>query len=373
MKILILNWKDIKNPDSGGAEYYIHTIIEKVVSKKNTVTLFTSRFKGGSKKESFLDGRFIVFRKGSKFTVYFWAPVYYILFLRKNNYDLIIDCENGIPFFSPVFSRVPCIFVVYHIHKEVFNRELGVFKRMLGNFLEGFLMPKVYGNIPIVTISKCTGKDLMKLGFTEKNINIICPGISLPSDLQDIKKTDYPSIVYFNRFSKYKNVEDTIYVLQKLIKEIPDIKLSIGGCKGTARENEYKKLVRNLGLDNNIEFFPFVEKDTDKFNILGFHWVHILPSMKEGFGISVIESAAVGTPTVGYDVPGLRSTVINGKTGFLVPYRNVDMLVKATLEILTRDKTREYMVKNCKEFSRNFTWEKTANEFMQIIEKYIHN
>jgi len=368
MKILIFNWKDVYHPEAGGAEQYLYEIIKRLVKEDHEVTLLTSLYIGAKREEVTFGGKLRILRKGNKFTTYLWAPFQFFHKLKIKRYDIILDSENGIPFFTPFFIRSPKICIVYHVHKEVFRKELGIIS-IIGYFLEDILMPIVYRKIPFITISTCTRKDLEKLGISKKHIFIVVPGINV-DEKQKFNKTNWPSLLYFNRFSKYKNVEDTVYVLKKVKEKIPETRLSLGGCKGTREERKIKHLVEKLNLFDSVDFFSFVPQEK-KDEIFAKHWVHILPSMKEGFGMSVIEAAKNGTPTVGYDVPGLRSTVRNGETGFLVPYRRVDLLADAVLKILQNDKLRQSMSEKGIEFSKNFDWEKTYIEFMKIIKQEI--
>ena len=123
MKILILSWRDIKHPWKGGAEVYLHEISKNLVKKGHEVTYFGSMHPGGSLVSENIDGVNVI-RKGNRFTVYLWAIWYYIFQFRKK-FDVIIDQNNGIPFFSPVYvSSTPIICLTHHIFKNQWFKEM---------------------------------------------------------------------------------------------------------------------------------------------------------------------------------------------------------------------------------------------------------
>ncbi len=141
-RVLIINWRDISHPWSGGAEIYMHEIGRRLVDMGMEVGWLCQRHAGSSRNE-ILDGIHIR-RVGGRFTLYPRAALTYLFSLR-GRYDVIVDCENGIPFFSPLFARVPTVLLVHHVHREIFRRETHPPLRWLGYWLEGWLMPRVYG------------------------------------------------------------------------------------------------------------------------------------------------------------------------------------------------------------------------------------
>src|SRR5262249_16634765 len=136
-----------------------------------------------------------VIRRGGIYTVYFFAVLYY-LFNFRNKYDAIVDCENGIPFFTPLFIKKPIILLVHHVHQEILRNFLRIPFRQIATFLEGKVMPFIYRNNSIVTVSESSKKEIINLGFTKKeNIEVIYNGI-YPTSTLKLSKTVYPSFVY---------------------------------------------------------------------------------------------------------------------------------------------------------------------------------
>lgn len=350
MNILIFNWRDKKHPFSGGAEIYIQEIAKRLARMGHKITLFCSRF-GGLKSKDEYDGIKII-RRGGKYTVYLSAFFWYVFF-NKEKYDVVIDCENGIPFFTPLFIRKPKILVVHHIHREIFPLEVPKIISLLLSFLETKLMPFLYKKIQVVAVSKSTKEDLIKIGFDERKIKIIYNGID-HSKFFLTPKTDKPRIIYIGRIKKYKRIDLLLKAFDIVSKYFPDAELYIVGSG--------KK--KNC---NNKIFTGFVSEE-EKIRLLGSSWVFVNPSYKEGWGISIIEANMCGTPCIAFDVPGLRDSIKHKRTGILVKEDgNVQKLAEAIIMVLKDDKLRQRLSKNALEYSKKFSWDKTAKEFLDVI------
>ena len=149
--ILILVWRDLVNTtDFGGSEVYSDKIATGLKNQGYNITIFSSKGKE-QKADEILDGiRYI--RRGSRYTVYFWAALHYLLSLRKTT-DFIIDVENGIPFFSPLYSNKPKVALVHHFHNGQWFKEFPFPIAVVGYYIERILMPFVYRKTKFVTVS----------------------------------------------------------------------------------------------------------------------------------------------------------------------------------------------------------------------------
>lgn len=362
MKILIFNWKDIKHPYAGGAEVHMHELAKVWIDNGNEVSWFCPKFKNAKKYEVIDKIKF--YRSGGRYSVYLIAPFYYLLkFAGK--YDTIIDVENGIPFFTPFFSRKKKFLVILHVHKDVFFKELPLFSAYFAYFLEMKFMPLVYRKIQFITISENSANDIKKYCLTNKKIEIVYPALLLENYSKG-KKTIYPSVSYVGRLKGYKSVNDLINAFSIVIKKIPNAKLFIAG-RGES-ENELKNIVVKLKLSNNVNFLGFISEE-DKVKIMQKSWVTVNPSFIEGWGITCIESNACGTPVIASDVGGLRDSVKNGKTGFLFEYGNIEQLASKISFILKNKKLREMMNLESIKWASNFSWKKSANKFFDIINR----
>ncbi len=362
MKILIFNWRDITHPWAGGAEKYIHEI-GKRLAKKHEVTLFCSRYPGSLKGEV-IDGIEII-RDGGKFTTYIYAAVKYLSKLRKRDYDVVVDDINGVPFFTPLYSRKPIVAIIHHIVGwKIFRRELPLPLAVIGYLCERSI-PYIYRNCKFVTVSESTKEELKRFGIKESNITVVPNGIDLNPHLG--KKSEKPVVVYFGRIKNYKRVDHILKAFSIVKRKIPDAELVIAG---RGEITHLKNLAKDLNIDGSVIFMGEVDEKR-KVEILSSSWVYVIASTKEGWGISVIEANACGTPAVAYDVPGLRDSIKHGYNGLLVENGNIEALANAIIHLLKDDELRKELSRNAIEWAKQFSWDKSAEEFERLIQSLV--
>jgi len=359
-KILIFNWRDTKHRYAGGAEVYIHEIAKRFVKSGYTVTLFCGN-DGTSSRYETVDGVEVI-RRGGFYFVYFWAFLYYISRF-KDKYDTVIDCENGIPFFTPLYVRKKMLCLMFHVHQEVFRRSLIKPLAWIALFLEKRLMPVVYKNVNFVTISNSSKKDMIKLGLNKDRIDIIEPGVNL-NEFKPGKKSKIPLVLYIGRLKFYKRVDLFIKVASKVVRKIPNVQFVVAG-DGEEMDN-LKRLVKKMSLINNVTFLGRVS-ERKKIELYQNAWVFVNPSLMEGWGITTVEANACGTPVVASDVPGLRDSLLNLSGGYLVKYADVEEFSKHVLKLIKNRSLSSRMSKDAVAWSRNFSWNRSASLFMDIV------
>ncbi len=365
LNILIFNWRDTKHKWGGGAEAYLHELGMRWVAEGNSVTIFCGN-DYANKRDEMVNGVRIM-RRGGFYTMYVWATVYYVFNLR-GKYDLVIDSENGIPFFTPLFCRKPIFLLIHHVHQEVFTKHLKFPFSQIARLIEGKLMPYVYREKQIITVSESSKKEIIKLGFVDSSdIKIVNPGIEL-SKFGKAKKTKNPSIVYIGRLKPYKNVEIAIKAFRKVVASYPHAVFHIAG-EGESRES-LVALSTQLGLSKSIIFHGKVS-ERKKAELLATSWVAVQPSMIEGWGITVIEANASGTPVIASNVNGLRDSIIDKKTGLLVRVKDVNEFAHAMLRTLDSKSFRAKITKSAYAWSKNFDWNKSANSFFMVIQNAV--
>ncbi len=164
MRLLVLNWRDIRHPQAGGAEQFMHQIVRRWVAAGAHVTWFTARPRGQDASEV-IDGiRFV--RSGGDLSLYLHAAARMVRL--RTDVNVIVDCQNGIPFFSPLFAgtAVPVVQVVHHVHQDQFDTRFPRPVAALGRFLEGTATRRVYGPRAVVAVSPSTRRELRhRLGF----------------------------------------------------------------------------------------------------------------------------------------------------------------------------------------------------------------
>lgn len=361
LRILIFNWRDVRHVWAGGAENYIHELSKLWVEQGYQVTVFCGN-DGKNPRYETIDGVQVV-RRGGFFTVYFWAVMYYI-FRFRGIYDLVIDSENGIPFFTPLYVGKAKLLLIHHIHQEVFRNHLPLPLAVIAAFLEGKLMPLVYKNQRVVTVSNSSKSEILKLGKDFFGaIEIVNPGIHTEKFL-NLKKTENPSFLYLGRLQPYKNIEVAIKAFAEVVAKYPESTLTIAGFGESMIS--LKKLAAELAVDKSVIFTGRVSEER-KYQLLSESWVMLQPSMIEGWGITVIEANASGTPVVASNVNGLRDSVVDGTTGMLVRPKDVKMFSKVMIDLIENKEFRDYLSAQAIKWSLNFSWVNSANKFLKIM------
>lgn len=361
MKILFFNWRDITNPRSGGAEVYIHEIAKRLATS-HEVVIFCSKYDGCRDTDE-LDNVKVI-RRGGALSLYFYAFFDYLFKLRKEKFNVIIDSINCVPFFTPLFIRKPKIAIIYHlVNKKTISQELS-FPADLLAWLAQRLIPLIYRNINFITISDSSYNDLIQFGIPRNNLNVIYCGINHDLLSPGIK-SNKPIISYVGVIKRYKQLDHLLKAYQLVRNEIPKIELVIAGKRDCS---ELKNQARKMGLENSINFMGEIS-EKEKVKILQRSHVFAICSVKEGWGISVIEANACGTPAIAYDVPGLRDSIQHQKTGLLVSYGNWKELANTLVTILKDSSRRENLSKNALKWAANFNWDKSADDFMKIVHR----
>ncbi len=365
MKILILNWQDIKNPLSGGAEVHLHEIFSRVAKLGHEITLYCSTFKGAKKEENI--GGIRVIREGGRYLFNFRVIYKYITKFRSENYDIVIDDMNKIPFFTPLYVKRPLFFIIHHLFNKSIFLEVSWPMALYVYIMEqlGLYICKKKG-VPVIVVSPSTKAEIVQRGIEPKKVYFVynCVDHNLYQPAEN-NRSSSQIIGYFGRIKKYKSIEHLLQAFAIVIKEYPDLKLVIIG-DGDHRLN-LQNLSKALGIERNVEFTGFVDEVT-KVKLLQQMWFLVNTSSKEGWGLTVIEANACKTPTIASNVPGLRDSVKDNETGLLYEYGNIPELTKK-IKLLLDDKTlREKLSTNAYQWAKTFDWDVAARTTIEILQ-----
>lgn len=361
-----MNWRDIKSPLAGGAEIFTFENAKRWIKAGHEVAWFASSFEG-AKEEEIIEGIRII-RRGTEFTVHYQAFRHYQK-LIKGKFDLVIDQINTVPFFTPLYVKEQKIVLIHQLSKNVWFYEIFFPLSLIGYIAEYFYL-KIYRNTPILTVSESTKKDLLDLGF-EKNIFIVPEGISfLPLPNVSEKEKD-PTLIFVGRLRRSKRADHVVHALRILRERIPNLKLRIVGSRGRPRYKiKLDNLIRKFNLENHIIYHGFADEETKRRLIRTSHAV-IVPSVREGWCLVVTEANALSTPAIGYNIPGLRDSIRDGETGLLTQKNNPQSLADAIYNLVTNEPLRMKLSKNALEWSREFSWDKSAEKISEAFKKII--
>jgi glycosyltransferase involved in cell wall biosynthesis len=361
-KFVAVNWRDLKNPDAGGAEVHLHEILKRLASDRHEVTYFVSNFPGGSEEETY-DGIRVV-RAGRWYDANYVIPRRVSAHLRDHDCDLIIEDINKIPFFLPFYTRRRVVAVVPHLFGgTVFQETNPLFASYV--YLWEKLIPRAYRKCRFVVISPSTKEDLVRRGIPADRIDVVMCGLDHSTYRNlGLERYSEPTVVHFGRVRKYKSIDMVIEAYALVRERIPSARLLIIG-DGPERENLIR-LAWRRGLAESVEFLGGVDT-TRLVEILNRSHVFLNASPKEGWGLTVVEANACGLPVVASRRPGLQDSVKDGVTGFLVPYGDVRAFADRAVEIITDPALSKRMGGAAIDWARSLTWSRTGSEMLKIF------
>ena len=356
---------------AGGAEVYTHEISRRLVRMGNEVILVTSRPEG-LPEEEVIDG-YKVIRSGNRYTVYLNVRKVYRR-LKEEGFkpDVIIDEVNTIPFMTPKFAEEPIIMLIHQLCRDCWRYAISPLIQPLGWLLERRLhrayIREAKGKLKaIITVSNSTKLDLIELGYPEEIIQIVPNGINweLYKNCYKISDEKDETVSYLGRITPYKRLEDLIRAWNIVEKEDKEAELVIAG------RPDPKYIKRLKGLSERLELkrvnFKVRISEGEKLRILAKSKALIYTSIREGWGQTVVEAAACKTPTIAYNVPGLRDSVKHMETGILVEPENIKELSEAIIRLLRDEGLRKKLSEKAFNYSKTFSWESSARMFYEVL------
>ena len=358
-QVVFLSWRDTRNPEGGGAERYLESMAAGLVERGASVTIFCAGH-AAAPPDEVVDGvRFV--RRGSKLSVYLQG----MRALRRGELgrpDVVVDVQNGLPFFTRLVTRTPVVVLVHHVHREQWPVVYPGLTGRVGWFIERRVAPLLYRRSQYVAVSQATRGELQGLGVRGPRIAVVHNGTD-PVVAVRPGKSPTPVVAVVGRLVPHKQVEHAIDAVLSLRATHPQLRLHVvGGGWWEARLHDYARV---RGAGDAVVFEGHVD-EARKHEIYEEAWVLALPSLKEGWGLVVGEAGMHGTPTVAYsDAGGTRESVVDGLSGILVPDRAG--FAAAIGALLDDEETRERLGRGARVTSHAFTWGHAQESFAAVV------
>jgi glycosyltransferase involved in cell wall biosynthesis len=359
LRFLFINWRDIRNPEAGGAEVFTHEVAKRWVDQGHEVTLLTSGFDGAPGVE-IVDG-VSVRRIGRLRTGTFHLLVQREL-ARLRGFDLVVDEINTAPFLTPLWrNRLPPVVALIHqLAEDVLDSEFPRPVAALGRWLEPRTL-RLYRDLPVVTVSESTRRDLERIGLHD--VSVVPDGRDEAPDLGPVEKEPDPTFLYVGRLAANKRPDHALTAFAHIQRLVPEARLWMVG-QGPLEQTLSKS------LPPGAEMLGFVPRDELYRRLARAHCL-LVPSVREGWGLVVIEANSVGTPAVGYDVPGLRDSIRHGRTGRLASAGNSDALAREAFAMVRDDAAYAAMRSEAMRWAASFSWDSTADELMARLRQVL--
>jgi glycosyltransferase involved in cell wall biosynthesis len=362
--IVVLNWRDTANPEGGGSEVYVEHLARRWARDGHRVTLVCAAHSAAPGLEE-RDGIRIV-RVGSKLTVYSRARA----LLRRGalgRVDVVVDTQNGIPFFARYVTDAPTVVLVHHIHREQWPVVYDPLRARVGWFVESVAAPRAFRGTTYVAVSEATRTELIDQGVAPDAIHVVHNGTEALRDSGCTPETA-PRILVLGRLVPHKRVEHVLVAASRLRGRHPGLTVAVVGDGWWA--DELHEAARRHGVADIVEFTGHVSEE-EKARQVDRAWVLALPSLKEGWGLVVMEAASRGVPTVAYaDAGGVTESIVDGVTGLLVRGGEGDY-VEALDVVLADGDRRTEMGHQARVRSTAFSWDASAAKFLGILQQAV--
>jgi glycosyltransferase involved in cell wall biosynthesis len=354
--VLFVNWRDTAHPEGGGSERYVERMAQGLAARGYRVTVQCAAHAKAPADETVDGVRYR--RRGTRFTVYLWA----LFAVASARADVVVDVQAGMPFFSRLVARCPVVVLVHHVHREQWPAVLGPVLGRIGWWIESRVAPRLYRGCRYVTVSDETRRELAGLGIVTARTTVVRNGLDAPPPVHAEPDLD-PTLVVVGRLVPHKRVEHAVDVLARLARHWPKLRLEVVG-DGWWLEN-LRRHIERRDVADRVTLHGFVSEQ-DKHEVLARAWVHLCPSVKEGWGIVIMEAAAHGVPSVAYRrAGGVSESIVDEKTGLLAD--DFEDFAGHVDRLLTDATARAAMAATGAERARTFAWEHSVDEFEAVL------
>jgi glycosyltransferase involved in cell wall biosynthesis len=355
-RVAILSWRDLTHPDGGGSEVYVESLASGLAERGHQVTLVCARHGDAARLER-RDG-FEIRRMGGRLTVYpralLWA------WRQGRRLDVVLDVINALPFATPLLPHPRVIGLIHHVHREQWRIIYPGLGGRLGWFVESWIVPRLYRRTPVVTVSGASRDDLVSLGFAPERLHVVHNGTA-PAPAPLTPRSPSPRLAVLARLVPHKRIEEAVDLTVELRREFPDLVLDVIGDGWWAEQIQAH--IARRGAQSYATCHGHVSQQ-QRSDLLAGAWLLVVPSVKEGWCLAIMEAAQVGTPAIAYRAAGgPRESIVDGETGWLVD--SYPELRDRVREILTTGPGSEHAEK-ARAHARTFTWDRAVERFEAV-------
>lgn len=367
MNILVVNYRDRLHPAAGGAEKHLHRIFSLIAQMGHQVVLFTTSFKGAAPREV-VDGIQVI-RKGSDLMFQLNCALSLRKLDREFNFDVVVEDLNKLPLFTPFFLNKPVLVQMHHLWRGSIFHEAAL-PVALGVWAFERIIPWFYRKQDFAVVSPSTKRELHEIGIEEDRIAVIYNGsddcgVSPESETEVAIHAGAPYFLWLSRVHKYKGIWTALNAFKEFAPNHPDVKLVVAGDGPLLKK--IPSWLKQNGLSEQVELLGFVSREK-KRELLAGAVALLQTSYKEGWGLTVVEAAKLGTTTIASDVPGLRDSVRNGETGLLFQAGDFSACASEMDRIYCNDDLRTRLADAAKVYADEFRWDTAAELTMNLLQ-----
>ena len=346
--VVIVAWRDIASPQAGGSELLVDQLAAGLTTRGDRVTLLC----GGPSATH----NYEVVRSGGPYSQFVGAPFAYARRLR--DCDVVVEVCNGMPFLAPLWARKPMICMVNHVHSDLWRLRFPPPLSTAGRFLEQRVMPYAHRRNLVLTVSASTATELESLGVPRERIRMLTNGVAPAGP--SAPRSSEPLFLALGRLAEYKRI-DLLLRLWDRVRPVVGGRLIVAG---DGPERGYLESIAGPGVT-----FTGRVSEEDKQRLVAAAWLLVHPALIEGWGIVVTEAALHGTPALGFDVPGLRDSIQDGRTGLLA--RTEAEFASAWAALALDPGRRAAMGAAARRRAARLSWSTAVGHFSAVIDEAI--
>jgi glycosyltransferase involved in cell wall biosynthesis len=357
--IHFLAWRDLDDPEAGGSELHASAVAAQWAAAGIDVTMRTS-FAANHPLHCRRDG-YRVLRKAGRYLV-FPRSVLSEVAGRMGPRDGLVEIWNGVPFFSPLWCRGPRMVFLHHPHTDMWHGVLSPRLARVGRAVETRAAPPLYRKTPVVTLSESGKAEIVRrLGLSADSVRVVPPGVEsrfAPGG----ERSPHPLVAVVGRLVPVKRVDALLVQLARVRATLPDLEVVVGGTG-----YEHGALVELIGRLDAASWIhlPGRLRPEEVVDLYRRAWVLASASHAEGWGMTITEAAACGTPAVVSDIPGHRDAVLDGVTGLLAA--TDDELGDAILRVLSDAEVRNALGRHAHTRASSLSWSATALGALEVL------
>ena len=362
MNILLLNWRDPWHPSAGGAEIVTFEHTKAWVKAGHTVTWVSGGYYEQKKRQETIEGvQFLRF--GGTLTIHLIVPLFVLA--TGKNYDVIVDEVHGIPFFAPLFTRTPVVAFIHEVADEIWDYMYKWPIAPIGKLLERWAF-RWYRRCQIWTDASSTIDELVGWGIPrEQCVAIPCPIIKQVQRIEE-EKESVPTYIFVSRVVRMKGIEEVIKAFSFITREQKNARLWIVGKGEPKYIEELEQMVEEYGIKENVTFVGVVS-EAEKYQYMSRAHLLLHASVKEGWGLVVLEAASVGTPAVVYNVEGLKDVVKHEKTGVVIQNNSPQDMAREAIKLFRDTKRYTTFQKNGKVWEKSLRWNTVTKQSLMVL------
>jgi glycosyltransferase involved in cell wall biosynthesis len=357
-RIHMLAWRDLDDVEAGGSEVHAAEVARLWSEAGIEVQMRTSHAQGHPVRAR-RDG-YEVIRKAGRYLVFPRAAAAEAAH-RYGPRDALVEIWNGMPFFSPLWATGPRIVFLHHIHADMWKMVLPPNLARAGDTLERVVAPRVYRRSRMVTLSPSSKAEMLEVGFRDELVEVVPPGID-PSFTPGGAKSPTPLILGVGRLVPVKRFDRLIRAAVEARRSAPDLTLRLIGT-GPER-TALEALVDDLDARSYVQFAGRVDDDELVASYRS-AWAVASSSVREGWGMTLTEAAACGTPAVATRIPGHVDAIAEGTSGLLAD-DDAD-LARQLARIVTDADLRARLSAGALRHASTFTWTNTATRILDVL------